>query len=410
MLVQYAVENYKSIREEVVINFRAEGKNTKSNWATTFCDKISPFYKCIGLFGPNASGKSNIIDSFAYAVGFVNMTITRKDSAKIAVEPFAFSDEYKNKPTSFEFIFYCDAIKYVYGFSINSIEVEEEYLIGYYSNKPKTIFERTKGNHFEFKGNDVKLQKEISKKTNANRLYMPVAAEWGYARLKPVMQWFDSLEKQYKAFYATENMISDICKDEHRKKIFIKELQKADFNIIDVYVEKKYFEKRTQDIFDRLVSVVSEAANNYLDVPEENYETRVVHRNSKGQLMNISLTNDSAGTVSIIKNVAEMMYIGKYGGLMLEDELGKEYHTLLTEYFLKMICSKEVNKEEAQLLFASHDTRILNLLDLQQIYLVDKDEDGATFVKLLDEFDIRTNNIELGYLKGRYGGIPYVKG
>lgn len=408
MLVQYAVKNYKSIRDEVVINFRADGKRAKNGWMTEFSDKVSPFYKCIGLFGPNASGKSNIIESFDFAVRFINNTISRKDSARIQIVPFAFSEQYKNLPTCFEFIFYHEGIRYVYGFSVNSEEVEEEYLIGYYSSKPKTIFEREKGNRFNFKGNDVKFQEEISKKTNANRLYMPVAAEWGYMKLKPVMEWFDMLERQYKELFATERIIAEICREEYRKKVFIDELQKADFNIVDIYVEKKRFEKRTQEVLDKLVSVVSESINEYLGAPEENYEVRVIHKNIKGEFMDISLSNESSGTVSIIKNVAEMMYIGQYGGFMLEDELGKEYHTLLTEYFLKMLQSKEVNSKDAQLLFSSHDIRILDLLDLQQIYLVDKDEDGATFVKLLDDYDIRTSNVALGYLKGRYGGIPYV--
>ena len=153
---------------------------------------------------------------------------------------------------------------------------------------------------------------------------------------------------------------------------------------------------------------MSESINEYMGAPEENYEVRVVHKNVKGEFMDISLSNESSGTVSIIKNAAEIMYIGQYGGLMLEDELGKEYHTLLTEYFLKMLQSKEVNNNDAQLFFSSHDVRMLDLLDLQQIYLVDKDDDGATFVKLLDDYDIRTSNVALGYLKGRYGGIPYV--
>lgn len=58
-------------------------------------------------------------------------------------------------------------------------EVVEEYLMGYFSAKPKTLFERTEGQHYEFKGNDVRFQKEIAQKTNYNRLYMPVAEERG---------------------------------------------------------------------------------------------------------------------------------------------------------------------------------------------------------------------------------------
>lgn len=404
MLVQYAVENYKSIKDEIVINFRAGKKFNKSDWTTSFEDKSSNFYKCIGLFGPNASGKSNILESFNFALRFIGKTISRKDNAKIAVEPFAFSEGYRNKPSFFEFIFYIDSIKYVYGFSVNNTKVLEEYLMAYFTNKPKTLFERSEGDIYDFRGNDVKLQTDISLKTNSNRLYMPVAAEWGYEKIKPVMRWFDSLNKQYEKFNASAEMISEICKDEQRKALFIRELQKADFNISDIYVRNRHFEKNEKDFMDKIFALIDED----FSVPEERADIRVVHKNNNGELMDISLNDDSAGTYALIWNIAEIMYVGQYGGFMVEDELGKEYHTLLTEHFLSMIKSEEINPKDAQLFFSSHDVRILNTLNSDQIYLVDKADDGSTYVKLLDDFDIRTSNVELGYLKGRFGGIPYV--
>lgn len=406
MLVQYAVENYKSIKEEVVINFRAENKGGKSSWTTSFHDKDSAFYKCIGLFGPNASGKSNILDSFKFALRFISKTISRKDSAKIAIEPFAFSEEYKNRPSSFEFIFYKDAVKYVYGFSVNRTNVLEEYLIEYHTGEPIMLFERGKGNVYDFNGNDVKLQTEISLKTNANRLYMPVAAEWGYEKMKPVMEWFDFCNKQYTGFNTSAEMVSEICNDEQRKTLFIRELQKADFSIDHIYVKNRHIEKREKDLIDKIFALLDED----FSVPEESSDIRVVHKNNQGELMDISLNDDSAGTYALIYNLAEIMYVGQYGGVMIEDELGKEYHTLLTEHFLNMIQSSEINQKDAQIIFTSHDARMLNVLNPDQIYLVDKAEDGATYVKLLDDFEIGSDKIELGYLKGRYGGIPYVGG
>ena len=82
----------------------------------------------------------------------------------------------------------------------------------------------------------------------------------------------------------------------------------------------------------------------------------------------------------------------------------------LTEYFIELFNSNKVNCGKAQLFFSTHDIKILNLLNPEQIYLVDKDEDGATYVKLLDDYLIREkDNIELGYLKGRYGAVPNIK-
>ena len=408
MLIQFSVENYKSIRDELIINFCAEKKDIKSKWVTAENLK-TPVYKCIGLIGPNASGKSNIIDALYYALEFIYNTISRKDSAKISFEPFGFSEGYKSRPTSFEFIFIHKGIKYVYGFSVTEKEVVEEYLMGYFSAKAKTIFDRSAGQKYDFKGNDVKQQREISQKTNANRLYMPVAAEWGYELVKPVMEWFDLIYRQYDGFDVS-SAVKKILEDEKQKKYFVEELQKADFNIADIYIEKESFDMNSSS---RFLEYVMKINREKTDLEEFRYRSKVkiVHRNSKGEYFTIDLSNDSDGTRDIVNNLAEVMTIGQDGGLMLEDELGSNYHTRLTQYFLNVMGSNKINSGNAQLFFASHDTKILNLLNPDQIYLVDKDDDGSTFVTLLSDYQIRPEmNVELGYLKGRFGGVPYMKG
>lgn len=144
---------------------------------------------------------------------------------------------------------------------------------------------------------------------------------------------------------------------------------------------------------------------------DERQEIRVVHRNEKGVTFDIALSDDSSGTESIVQNMAEIMHIGQIGGLMLEDELGENFHTRLTQHFLDIIKSDKINSGNAQVFFSSHDTKVLNALNYDQVYLVDKDEDGATFVTLLDDFQIRPEtNVELGYLKGKFGGVPYMRG
>lgn len=218
MLIQFSVENYKSIRDELIINFRADKKYEDSKWVVNDTTIGMPIYKCVGLLGPNASGKSNIIDALYFALKFIYRTISRKENEHISVKSFSFSEECREMPTSFEFIFVHRGIKYVYGFSITVKEVIEEYLLGYFSAKPKTIFERARGQKYDFKGNNVKQQKEIAQKTNANRLYMPVAAEWGYEPAKRVSEWFDKMVRQY--MFNITDMLREIISDTERKEFF----------------------------------------------------------------------------------------------------------------------------------------------------------------------------------------------
>ena len=129
MLVQYSVENYKSIKNEIILNFRVDKKYEGDRWAIRE-EGVPPLYKCLGLIGPNASGKTNIMRSFLFALKFIVNTIERKESAKIKIERFQLDESCMEEPASFEFVFYQNKIKYVYGFSVNEDEVVEEYLLG----------------------------------------------------------------------------------------------------------------------------------------------------------------------------------------------------------------------------------------------------------------------------------------
>ena len=408
MLVQYSVKNYKSIKDEVIINFSADDKYKSSGWTINDNSIPVPLYKCIGLIGPNASGKTNIINSVIFASRYILNTIKRKDSEKINIKPFAF-DGMENTPSSFEFIFYNNGRKYIYGFSINKEEVLEEYLMTYFSEEPETLFDRSAGQHYEFYNHDLTIQNDIVQKTNANRLYMPVAAEWGYTPLKDIYIWFEFNFRQY-TYTNTKNILNEITRKEDRKNILISQLQKADFNIKNIYVKEKKLNQTYYNLFEKILNEITDLSDavHLSDIIPEIF---IVHENHNGETYTIELDEDSAGTESIVENIAEFLYLSEHGGLMLLDELGKTYHTKLVQHFLNMLKPENINPGNLQLLFTTHNTHILDILKPDQIYLTDKDETGATIVKLLDDYYINENDdIELGYLKGRYGSIPYMKG
>lgn len=411
MLIQYSVKNYKSIKDEIIINFTAMGKNVDSNKLLNN-ELGSSVYRCVGLVGPNASGKSNIINSLYFSLKFINSTIERKEKSKINIEMFMLDKDSREEGASFEFIFFENRIKYVYGFTIDTERVLEEYLLAYYSKKATTLFERdaNQTSEYNFRGNDVKVQNEIAQKTNLNRLYLPVAAEWGYEKVKTPYKWFEKMFRQY-GDMTISHVIADVVQDSSQKGMLLEALYKADFNIKDIYVKSKKIEKQHRDAMVQfLTNMLGEGEISEDLIPEDRPVIWITHAGKSGETFDIEIDDDSAGTRTIIDQIAEMLFINKEGGLIIEDELGKNYHIKLTEYFLELFNSNKVNCGKAQLFFSTHDTNILNLLNPEQIYLVDKDEDGATYVKLLDDYLIREkDNIELGYLKGRYGAVPNIK-
>ena len=255
-----------------------------------------------------------------------------------------------------------------------------------------------------------KIQTEISKKTNPNRLYLPVAAEWGYEKVKIPYKWFEKMYRQYSDMNVSQ-VIADVLREDIQKRVLLEALLKADFNIKDVYIKNRKLEKQHRDAFVQfLANMLGEGEVPENLVPEDTPEIWLTHVSRNGETFDIEINDDSSGIRDIIDNIAELLFISKEGGLFIEDELGRNYHTKLTEYFLGLFNCNKVNNGRAQLLFSTHDTKILNILNPEQVYLVDKDEDGGTYVKLLDDYLIREkDNVELGYLKGRYGAVPNIK-
>ena len=92
------------------------------------------------------------------------------------------------------------------------------------------------------------------------------------------------------------------------------------------------------------------------------------------------------------------------------DELDTSLHTLLVRELVRLFHRPELNRGNAQLIFTTHDTSLLDaphLLRRDQIWLVEKDRDQASELIGLSEFSPRKNEaLERGYLMGRYGRIP----
>ena len=84
-----------------------------------------------------------------------------------------------------------------------------------------------------------------------------------------------------------------------------------------------------------------------------------------------------------------------------------------THYWLYIVYkfqNKQVNKNNAQLIFTTHNTELLsmNTIRKDQLYFTDKDKkSGASILYSIADFNTSTNeNIRKGYLLGKYGGIP----
>ncbi len=95
---------------------------------------------------------------------------------------------------------------------------------------------------------------------------------------------------------------------------------------------------------------------------------------------------------------------------MIVDELDESLHTAACEALLALFMSPKTNPKGAQLIATTHDTNLLRCPSLRrdQVWFTEKDTEGVTHLYPLTDFHTRKgDNLERGYLQGRYGAVPF---
>ena len=149
MILEIRLENFFSIKDEVILDFRAAKINTegaKSLSANVIDYNGEKILKSIGLFGANASGKSNIIKALFECTQIILDSHQYNEGKIFKFKPFKF-DGYNNKPSIFSIDFVNDDIEYEYSFTLSETEILKESLYHYPNGRKAKVFTRdeTKG-------------------------------------------------------------------------------------------------------------------------------------------------------------------------------------------------------------------------------------------------------------------------
>ena len=145
-------------------------------------------------------------------------------------------------------------------------------------------------------------------------------------------------------------------------------------------------------------------------------EIKFIHssKTSNGEKLQIEfdLSEESDGTKKLLRILAPWVDSLQNGKIMIADELDLRLHPLLTEMIVKMFHSNKHNKKDSQLIFTTHNTYLMraDFFRKDQIWFTEKTERQNTeLYSLYDVKGVRKNeNIEKGYLLGRYGGTPLI--
>ena len=366
----------------------------------------------LAIYGPNASGKSNVLGGLAfmrYAVVHSHRFFAPEGG--VPRQTFAWGDK-AAEPSLFEIAFKIDGVRYEYGFCADDQRFIEEWLYAYPSARKQTWFERD-GDELKFGEHLHGENRTIERVTRPNSLFLSAAAQNRHAQLSPVFRQFVAIRTHNLRTQAGERLRAGALspRDEFaqwwsraistpaegqtsaevpsghdvRKAGFRDLLRAADFGIVDV-------------------DVLGDSASGR--------RVMVKHRSARDDAW-LPLHEESHGTQQVF-TLAPCALAS--GSPLLVDELDASLHPLLSLKLVEAFNDPRQNPRNAQLLFTTHDTTLLgSLLGAEplrrdQVWLTEKDDEGATKLYPLTDFRPRKEeNLERGYLQGRYGAIPFLE-
>ena len=367
-----------------------------------------------GIYGANAAGKSNLLEALLF------MKTAVKDSHRewppegpIPREPFLFDLETLTAPSTFEIDFTIDGVLYQYGFSLDSERILEEWLHAY-PQKHKQIWFSRHQDSFTFsrylKGNN----KTIEQLTRKNSLFLSAAAQNNHQGLAPIHLWFTGKLDFYRNndfSTRSQQMSSNFLVDEQFRSKLLNYLRLADLGIEDIGVHQ---EVPTGEDWATIAMQMMSNIPTFLSEDLRIFRPELQHRTKKGRAP-LDFNRESRGTQAWFFLLFPILNTLNKGSALFIDELDTSLHPKLAKEAIWFFQNPETNPNNAQLIFNTHDTTLLgNLLgdpSLQrdQIWLTEKDEEGATHIYPLTDFKPRKlENVERGYLQGRYGAVPFI--
>lgn len=428
MLIDYTVSNYRSIYEEQSFNMIAVN-SYKEMTDTNLIEYKSnmSLLKSTAIYGPNASGKSTLLESLDVLRHIVLNSFKFDINKELPIIPFAFGKNSKNEPTMFEITFVEDEIKYEFELVLNRERVLEEYLTAYPKGQPQAWYSRvyneiTELYEYEYSTLLKGKKKTWESATKKNVLFLSAAINLQNNednQLMPIYNWFKNKLTPVSIDGWSNEQTKELCLEKKSKDAIVDFLQLGGIDVKDINVEVEKKNKLLDDveedsefksIAEQLESLFEKSMSKEdLEKIKRNIKISFVHSNG----MILDLKEQSDGTKKLFSFASLWLESLKDGKVLFCDELNDNLHPALVKLLVDLFNDDVLNTNNAQLIFTTHETSILNqeVLRRDQVWFCERDENLSTKIYPLSDFTPRKDieNIEDSYLSGRYGAIPYFK-
>jgi uncharacterized protein len=420
MLVDFAVTNYRSILERQTLNMAASSYFKELESVNTFVpeqnDGVPRLLRSTVLYGPNASGKSTLIQAMRFVKDQVLHSQKESQAGdEIEVAPFKLTAPSRMADSEFEVTFVEQGVRYEYGFCCNRERFTEEWLIAYPLGRAQKWFHRvfdTEAGKDAYKFSTSFLggrqRQAWGLQTRPNALFLSTAIQLNNEQLKPAFDWFKSRLRVIDSVmgFSPGYTLQRCAKDEDRKRV-VEFMNSADLSIADIELKETAFSA------DALPKGMPAALRDEIlkDMAGRKLvEPRFVHKDiHTAETVEFEESEESDGTRALFAFAGPWLDVIENERVLVVDELDTSLHPLLVHHLVKRL---HHTGTQAQLIFTTHDTTLLSqkLLRRDQVWFMEKDKQSATRLYPLSDFSPRDNEaIERGYLNGRYGGIPFLK-
>ncbi|OCB74188.1 hypothetical protein FBGL_03235 [Flavobacterium glycines] len=393
MLLNFRISNFRSINHMVELSMiPSDLKNPVNRIIETNPNAIKnkSYYglTTAAIYGPNASGKSNVLIALDEFLFFIKNSTDNKPNDLLKIyNPFKLSRKSLDAPSHFSIDILIENILYTYTIEVFNQIVLKESLVFYPKGIKVKIFERNEQDFY--KGNGYEgIFETIKQRTTENQLFLSKAAVENVEILKNVYEYLTSIFVLTTAtFHSNE---------------FNKALSKMMFKNVDLWGKQLELSK----------SLVQKIDTQVVDFVERDGKIKTFHLNADNEKIEFEFEDESSGTQRVIAFIPFVLNRLKGGNVLVVDEFERSLHPEIAQYILKLFNDPEVNTKGAQFIFATHDTTLLspeNKLRRDQINLVEKNEKGETEMFAVSDIKgIREGNYEKWYLEGRLGAVPNI--
>lgn len=424
MLLRFGVENHLSIRdyqELSCIASRGYDDLPHTMSAHGLRTKEAEVLPVIAVYGANAAGKSNLLDALAFFARAVRRSYSEWDERdRLPHRCFTLDTACSERESTYDCDVLIEGVRHQYGFSMNQSFITKEWLYSYPKGIRNILFQRSlsESEWETYFGPNLKgvtaTWKALAEKRKILLLSAAGKSEHKHEKLSQVFDYFRASFVSVKIGEENQHHLAEQIASESTRVRLTEVLRSADFGIVGIELEKVAVPPEATKFMTGILAILKESMPDASPLPPpvtEQTRIKFRHRGRDDETFLVDYESESSGTKYLMSLLVPVMSALENGTALIVDEITTNLHTKLSEKIVDLFTDKDKNKKNAQFIFSTHDTNLLSreLLRRDEIWFAEKSDEGATSIYPLSDFKIRKNdNVERGYLQGRFGAIPFM--